>query len=352
MDPTTPTRRFSLAGKDAGTAGIEFDNPILVGRESSVTREGQQLTIDLVVSSPMVSGLHARISPDEEGLLVEDLGSTNGTFVNDQRVSKPVRARHGDEVRFDKIIFTVNDRKPAPKPAPSPAATAPKGTQLSPESIKAPEPVKAPVPVKAPEPVVDPEPGGKMGGTVLLDENKGLPKMLQAKPGTQLLETGDLPARRRAAEELQALEDQTLEPTLWFLSGPASGSGVRLSTDGAWNFWNIGSDPKRNELSIVVNDNSVSGLHAKLVHRDKRWKLIDLAATNPVLVNGERRNPAFLHSKDQILLGRVECLFLLPKQGAASAGKAGGTTFTGWRWVLLGVLIFLIACVIALTLWR
>src|SRR5262249_26789675 len=41
------------------------------------------------------------------GAVVEDLGSANGTFVNDQRVHTPTLLKPGDEVRFDTVRFLL-----------------------------------------------------------------------------------------------------------------------------------------------------------------------------------------------------------------------------------------------------
>jgi hypothetical protein len=46
------------------------------------------------------SAKHARFEPRRDGVWVEDIGSTNGTFVNGRRLSKPHRLRTGDVVRI------------------------------------------------------------------------------------------------------------------------------------------------------------------------------------------------------------------------------------------------------------
>lgn len=73
-------------------------SPFTVGR-----RPDQKLTL----GSPTVSGAHAEIEPLEEGLLVRDLGSTNGTFVNGERVHGDCQVSHGDLVQFAQVVFRV-----------------------------------------------------------------------------------------------------------------------------------------------------------------------------------------------------------------------------------------------------
>lgn len=49
---------------------------------------------------------HARVIPTEQGLQIEDLGSTNGSYINNQRVVRD-EARVGDEVGFDTLRFRL-----------------------------------------------------------------------------------------------------------------------------------------------------------------------------------------------------------------------------------------------------
>jgi hypothetical protein len=51
-------------------------------------------------SDDFASSAHARIEPRRDGIWIEDVGSTNGTFVNGERVDRPRRLRAGDVVRI------------------------------------------------------------------------------------------------------------------------------------------------------------------------------------------------------------------------------------------------------------
>ena len=59
---------------------------------------------------------HAVISTDSVSAFVEDLGSTNGTFINDRRLDAHVKTKlnAGDRVRFDTEEFLFGDAPPAP----------------------------------------------------------------------------------------------------------------------------------------------------------------------------------------------------------------------------------------------
>jgi pSer/pThr/pTyr-binding forkhead associated (FHA) protein len=57
---------------------------------------------------PRLSRRHARVFIDDAGsAIVEDLGSTNGTWVNDERLEEPRFLHHGDELRVGQTCFTV-----------------------------------------------------------------------------------------------------------------------------------------------------------------------------------------------------------------------------------------------------
>jgi two-component system cell cycle response regulator len=54
---------------------------------------------------PSLSRAHARVRYSEDGVVVEDLGSTNGTFVNDRRVSDGIFLASGDRIQFGALHF-------------------------------------------------------------------------------------------------------------------------------------------------------------------------------------------------------------------------------------------------------
>ncbi|HVT77311.1 MAG TPA: FHA domain-containing protein, partial [Acidimicrobiales bacterium] len=75
-----------------------------VGSEATVGR-GQGCQVQL--TDPMVSQLHARLFRSERGLHIEDLGSTNGTYLNGRKVGAPARLKKGDRVRIGPIELEV-----------------------------------------------------------------------------------------------------------------------------------------------------------------------------------------------------------------------------------------------------
>jgi hypothetical protein len=96
--------------------------------------------------SDQASRRHCQISLQADMLVVEDLGSRNGTFVNGHRVTR-VRTGAGDRIAFADVVLEVRLPTAAPAPAypPPPAAAVP-------------APASPPRPAAAPEPSFPPQP--------------------------------------------------------------------------------------------------------------------------------------------------------------------------------------------------
>ena len=61
----------------------------------------------VVLDDTYVSQIHARIFPKGEGVAVEDLGSTNGTYLNRRRITAAVELQRGDQVKIGKTILEM-----------------------------------------------------------------------------------------------------------------------------------------------------------------------------------------------------------------------------------------------------
>ena len=59
----------------------------------------------IVVDHPTISRHHGWIKEDKGEFLVFDVGSANGTFVNDERIEAPRQLQNGDIVRFGEVEF-------------------------------------------------------------------------------------------------------------------------------------------------------------------------------------------------------------------------------------------------------
>ena len=68
---------------------------------------GRAAGCQISLEDTYISQLHARVSNAESGVVIEDLGSTNGTYVNRQRVTTPVLGNSGDRIQLGGIVMEL-----------------------------------------------------------------------------------------------------------------------------------------------------------------------------------------------------------------------------------------------------
>src|SRR5215218_356842 len=149
---------------------IELIGELVVGRENA----------DLTVADDEVSRRHLAVRPHEDGVELEDLGSTNGTFVDGARLSAVVVVSSGARVTLGETELeieievpepepdpgatrlrerpperdaTIVGSSPVPEPPPPPDATiagAPTPPRPAPAPVEPPRPVPAPAPAEPP----------------------------------------------------------------------------------------------------------------------------------------------------------------------------------------------------------
>ena len=114
-------------------AGTQFDvsRPLVIGRDD---------TADLVIEDSQASRRHARIEPTAHGAIVEDLQSTNGTFVNDNELHGRVEMGPDDELLIGVTVMQVRtpdevQRQPSAVRA-VPAFAAPESRPAFTEPVK------------------------------------------------------------------------------------------------------------------------------------------------------------------------------------------------------------------------
>lgn len=155
--------RPGAGGVGSGTAEIRILGTVdskKMGRIFAVGPEGISLGRgdgDVVLADPSVSRRHAEVRPCEGGFELRDLGSSNGTWIEDQRITKHLLG-DGEQFRLGNALFQFKF-KPAeapvsPKPKPPVVVQPP----IPPSSEKKAEPESEPDPRPRPEPKPDPEP--------------------------------------------------------------------------------------------------------------------------------------------------------------------------------------------------
>jgi len=69
---------------------------------------GREAQTDLHIPDETLSAIHARLFYKNDQWMVEDLQSTNGTFINDERLSTPSVLVNGDQITCGRILIQVN----------------------------------------------------------------------------------------------------------------------------------------------------------------------------------------------------------------------------------------------------
>ena len=94
----TPKTLTVTSGSLAGTTVSLKESGVLLGRNPECT---------LVLDDDFASGRHARIYPGDSGWVVEDLGSTNGTFLESSKLTQPMPVTVGSTLRIGKTVFEL-----------------------------------------------------------------------------------------------------------------------------------------------------------------------------------------------------------------------------------------------------
>ena len=93
-----PTHVAIVDGANAGETASLDDAPLLIGRGSDAA---------IRLDDDYVSTRHARIAASDDQWFVEDLGSTNGTYIGSQRISQPTTLQLGSQIRIGKTTLEL-----------------------------------------------------------------------------------------------------------------------------------------------------------------------------------------------------------------------------------------------------
>jgi pSer/pThr/pTyr-binding forkhead associated (FHA) protein len=85
-------------GNQAGLSADLASGVIMIGRGADC---------QLILDDDYVSTRHARVVSTPDGIYIEDLGSTNGSYVNGQRITAPTTITMADTVRIGKTILKL-----------------------------------------------------------------------------------------------------------------------------------------------------------------------------------------------------------------------------------------------------
>ena len=97
-NPRTPTHLVLTTGPLTGTSLPLRDSGVLIGRNPECA---------LVLDDDYASGRHCRVFHDGSGWVVEDLGSTNGTFVGNRPITEPTPISPGGSIRIGRTVIEL-----------------------------------------------------------------------------------------------------------------------------------------------------------------------------------------------------------------------------------------------------
>ena len=297
------TTRFMLKGTSGKS--VELTDQIVAGRNPDC---------DIVLVEGHPSRRHAQLTLKNGSVWIEDLGSANGTFVNDRQITALTELRTGDQIRFDTERWELTVTTPALE-----AKTVVRGASGANHQTVVP---KTPKSAKAPGSWADPD--------------------LKDGQGTKLFDPKDLQKMLQEGAPVHAAPAGIDAPYLSVKSGRLKGENLKLEPKQSTNVWSIGSDPDKD---IAIVDDGVSGFHATIKNEGARWKLTDQMSANGTFVNGAKISVHFLSSGDQIRFGPTDCVFQLPA-GFKTSGRSKRPA-----WVIAAAAFVVTASALALLWW-
>ncbi len=301
--PSRPDRRPLIgdlhitAGSDTGKMFAVRDGAV-VGRDDSA---------DIVLADPqgLLSRRHLRLGLSNGEVVVEDLETTNGTFVNGERIQGAHALRSGDLIKAGGCTLQF---APAPDTEPDTQRTKARPVPDDPALTKARSLPDDPGLTKA-RPVPD-DPGLTKARPVPDDPGRTKARPIPSEP--ELTRVRPVPGGRRGKHEATTPEAAApLPPSpptyapdgadgeLRILSGPGAGAEVPIIAGSA----TIGREP---ECDLQVLDSEVSRRHAKITIRDGVARIDDLQSANGTYVNGERILTSYTFAPgDRIQIGEA-----------------------------------------------
>jgi pSer/pThr/pTyr-binding forkhead associated (FHA) protein len=273
------------------------------GREYAVPAEGlvigRDAACDVVVPTAEVSRRHAQIVPSPDGYVLKDT-STNGVFVNGERVTASQVLGRGDIVRVGNEDFRfyadviVDVTPPDVTPTPADPAAAAEAARAAAAIRSTPPREQEPVPAtSSPTPV---PPSGAGAPTPII-----APRVVTTPPASQ----------RPVLATLQVTSTGVLNGQRFEVRTPLTHVGRGAHND------------------IVLPDESVSDSHAKIQKREAGWYVVDMGSTNGTYVGGRRVEAEHkIEGAPDIRFGGVKVVFRPAEMGEVAEDVKGTRAFS------------------------
>lgn len=308
---------------------VAFDRPVL--------RIGRMRENDIVVDNLAVSRFHARLQLEAGRVFLDDGGSENGTWVNDQRVRGRVELAPGDRIAIGKHQLRVRTSQPGEGSLDDAPTLPPEQLRSDPwdarETYVAGIDTRAglqraasapPVPSAEPAPLLVPaEESQPMSDAAAPDPSEfDLAPADLAGP-----EDGDEPAADvlLADEEGDAAEALPAAPVAAPAAAPLY-AGLIVARDGKiervvpWegDSFTVG---RSSDCDLVLAQDEVSRRHARFVRDGGCYAVHDLGSVNGTLVNGRRAERHELAVGDVITIESFQLTFVIDREPITTAMK-------------------------------
>ena len=249
---------------------------------------GRNHHCEIKIDSVALSRNHASLHLTEQGVVIEDLNSTNGTYVNNVRIEAATLLRDGD------VVSIGNHRLILVEPA-AKKATSPEVNNLLEELAQF---------------DLDDRTANKTMIHSTFARSMGLIE--------DLLQRGDTNTDENLDELIKrALRSKNFDPArvpavLIVKNSRSRGMLIQLKLPhGAVSDWALG----RSQLAdVVLDDPTVSTIHAVISAKDGRWFIADNESTNGIKINQQDVSQGECRHGDILSIGSIELIFYLLHQ--------------------------------------
>ena len=272
---------FSLT---ASNSGEKFDiiQETLIGREVECA---------ISIDSPHVSRYHAKIIVGATGTTIEDLNSSNGTYVNGERIKEPKYISVGDEIRFDSLSFRLTSKEAGTSDATvmlTSGGGASKSNIIHTEALK-------------PSSQKTPADSGSVTPETSDERNEDATRMLSNDQISNIAEIN---------KQLYKIADSGSGPRFVATTWPIRGEIFELKVGAADQLWRFG---RSRDCEICVSAPSISRQHGTIRKENGRFYFATEQGKT-IRVNGAEKQKEMLKHNDQIQIGAVELVFRLDEK--------------------------------------
>ncbi len=290
------TRKSSGASPISGAylmdlSGVTEKSNYAINKDIFKIGRAKNDDVDICIGKGTVSGVHAQIEHRDGNFYLSDLGSTNGTYLNDEveKITEEVGLNPGDIISFDQYKFKLVVRGQGSREATRPGESKPKQAERRSESSSS----KASVPE-------DPA----------------------KEPAAVAVESAENTATDR--------EVASLEAYLVDVNGATDKESHRISK----RITMIGR-AKGDTADICIDENTISGAHAQIEYKDQAFYITDLQSRNGTYLNEEREritSEVYLKGNDIVYFDQYKFKFIVQKESkyreaqlsASPSGTIGG----------------------------